>query len=199
MKKRITAILLTVSLFVTGLICNGKNNVKALEKPEEDLELIQKPESSKCLEETTKHLIELKTPPSVEEAEKYLAQETLKKKQEEKQIMISGSVEEGIRCVSIKYGIDADIAVAISRLETGHWKSNPFKKYNNVGGMKYRGKIMKFDSLNEGIERFVKNLKKNYFDQGLNTPAKMQKKYCPPNSDWDEMVVKIMEMRMNRL
>lgn len=199
MKQKILVVLLTVSLFLTGLVYLGKNKTKALEKTKDIDNLIQKPEFLERIDDISEELIKDKTHPSVNEVQKEIALEEAKKKKAENNVMKNGTIEEKILFMSKKYGINGKIAVAISRLETGHWKSNPFKKYNNVGGMKYRGKIMKFDSLNEGIERFVKNLKKNYFDQGLNTPAKMQKKYCPPNSDWDEMVVKIMEMRMNRL
>ena len=38
---------------------------------------------------------------------------------------------------------------------------------------------MVYNSLDEGIEKFLINLKNNYFDIGLTTLEKIQPKYCP--------------------
>lgn len=194
MKQKILVVLLTVSLFLTGLVYLGKNETKALEKTKDIDNLIQKPELLKRIDKISEEIIKDETPPSIDEVGKELALKKAEKKKTENNIMKTGSIKERILFVSKKYRINGKIAVAISRLETGHWKSNIFKKYNNVGGMMYKGKPMKFSSLNEGVERFVRNLKNGYFDKRLDTPAKMQKKYCPPNDQWDELVVKIMNM-----
>ena len=39
--------------------------------------------------------------------------------------------------------------------------------------------LITYNSLDEGIEAFLINLKNNYFDIGLDTLDKIQKKYCP--------------------
>ena len=39
--------------------------------------------------------------------------------------------------------------------------------------------LIHYNSLDEGIEKFLINLKNNYFDIGLDTIEKIQKKYCP--------------------
>ena len=71
------------------------------------------------------------------------------------------------------------ISIAISKWETGNYSSKLFKEKNNVGGMYCNGSFIKYDSLEEGIEKFLINLKSNYFDIGLDTIEKIQKKYCP--------------------
>ena len=85
---------------------------------------------------------------------------------------------------AIEYGIDWKIAVAISRWETGNFTSNIYKTKNNVGGMYCKG-FIKYNSLDEGIEAFVSNLKRNYFDIGLDTLEKIQPKYCPVGAEND--------------
>lgn len=71
------------------------------------------------------------------------------------------------------------ITIAISRWETGNYSSSAFKNKNNVGGMMCQSGLINYNSLDEGIHAFVKNLKNNYFDIGLDTIDKIQKKYCP--------------------
>ena len=71
------------------------------------------------------------------------------------------------------------ISIAISRWETGNYTSKAFKEKNNVGGMMCNSGLINYSSLEEGIEKFLINLKNNYFDIGLDTIEKIQKKYCP--------------------
>ena len=71
------------------------------------------------------------------------------------------------------------ITIAISRWETGNYTSSAFKNKNNVGGMMCCSGLINYNSLDEGIHAFVKNLKNNYFDIGLDTIDKIQSKYCP--------------------
>jgi hypothetical protein len=73
----------------------------------------------------------------------------------------------------------AKITIAISRWETGNYTSSAFKNKNNVGGMMCDTGLINYNSLDEGIHAFVKNLKNNYFDIGLDTIDKIQPKYCP--------------------
>lgn len=102
------------------------------------------------------------------------------------------NVSEKIKIACEIYGVSYDLAMGIARLETGHFKSNAFKNKNNVGGMMWKGKVMSFDSLDEGVDRYVKNLHKNYISCGLNTPEKMAKKYCPGSSTWAGKVRSLM-------
>ena len=85
---------------------------------------------------------------------------------------------------AIEYGIDWKIAVAISRWETGNFTSSLYHNKNNVGGLYCRG-FLSYKTLDEGIEAFVSNLKRNYFDIGLDTLEKIQPKYCPVGAEND--------------
>lgn len=71
------------------------------------------------------------------------------------------------------------ISIAISKWETGNYTSSAFKEKNNVGGMMCNSGLISYSSLDKGIEKFLINLKNNYFDIGLNTLEKIQPKYCP--------------------
>ena len=80
---------------------------------------------------------------------------------------------------AIEYGIDWRIAVSISKWETGHFTSTLYKNKNNVGGLYCNGGFITYNSLDEGVDAFISNLKRNYFDMGLDTLEKIQPKYCP--------------------
>ena len=73
----------------------------------------------------------------------------------------------------------AKMSVSISAWETGRWTSSAYHNKNNVGGMMCNSGLIAYNSLDEGIEAFLINLKNNYFDIGLDTFDKIQKKYCP--------------------
>ena len=101
-----------------------------------------------------------------------------------------------IKEVAIREGItDWKIPVAIARHECGYkdnqYLSNAFKNKNNVGGMMYydtttkSSYLMSFDTIDEGVEAFVSNLKRNYFNMGLDTIEKIQPKYAPVNVEND--------------
>lgn len=77
-----------------------------------------------------------------------------------------------------EYNIDWKIAVSISAWETGYWTSNLYHNKNNIGGLYCKG-FLEYESLDAGIDAFVSNLKRNYFDLGLDTLEEIQKKYCP--------------------
>ena len=75
------------------------------------------------------------------------------------------------------------ILIAISRWETGHYKSEVFNNKNNFGGNMSKGKFMSFESKYAGAEFYVNNLNEYYFKQGLTTLEKIQPKYCPIEGD----------------
>lgn len=88
-----------------------------------------------------------------------------------------------IKKVADKYEIDWMMAVAISKHETGNYTSYAFKSLNNVGGLMYwdgkKSTLQSFNSLDKGIDKFISNLKYNYYDKGLDTIEEIQKKYAP--------------------
>ena len=101
-----------------------------------------------------------------------------------------------IKEVAIREGItDWKIPVAIARHECGYkdnqYLSNAFKNKNNVGGMMYydtttkSSYLISFDTIDDGVEAFVSNLKRNYFNMGLDTIEKIQPKYAPVNAQND--------------
>lgn len=95
---------------------------------------------------------------------------------------------------SIQYGVDPYLALAISLHETGcnNECSNLVKTKNNVGGMMGSKGALVFNTLEEGIEKFIKNLKKNYYDYGLTTPEQMNPKYAA-STTWAEKVNRYIE------
>lgn len=88
--------------------------------------------------------------------------------------------------LSIQYGVDPYLALAIVLHETGCSSgtcSSLVKHCNNVGGMKGSNtcggsSYARFSSLNSGIEAFFKNLSNNYYKKGLKTPESIGKKYA---------------------
>lgn len=95
---------------------------------------------------------------------------------------------------SLEYGVDPYLAVSISLLETGcnAGCSNLVKNKNNVGGMMGNSGALSFDTLEEGIKKFIKNIKVNYYDYGLKTPEQMNPKYAASKT-WAQKVNKYME------
>ena len=84
-----------------------------------------------------------------------------------------------IKEVAEYYGVDYNLAIAISIHETGRYTSKAFKELNNVGGNFSKGTLMYFDTLEDGIDFFVGNLKRNYIDMGLTSIEEIGNKYCP--------------------
>lgn len=104
---------------------------------------------------------------------------------EEKNICELDEVSCKIKNVSMLYGIDYKMAIAIAKHETGNYTSNAYLNKNNVGGMMFwdnitkSSKLITYDNLDIGIDAFVSNLKRNYYDLGFDTIEEIQKKYAP--------------------
>lgn len=79
------------------------------------------------------------------------------------------------------YGVDWRLAVAISMHETWDYTSYIFKHQNNVGGMwnGMKGEFYSYDTLDDGIDAYISNLKTNYYDEGRTTIETIQPKYAP--------------------
>ena len=94
-----------------------------------------------------------------------------------------------IKETAMLYDIDWKLSIAIARHECGYkngeYLSNAYKEKNNVGGMMYydpstkSSKLMRFETIDAGIEAYISNLKRLYFDLGLDTIAEIQPKYAP--------------------
>jgi hypothetical protein len=94
-------------------------------------------------------------------------------------------IKNDVERLSEQYEVEYELVEAIIRHETGHRTSRAFKEYNNsCGNMVWSQKkqkmvFLKFDTEEEGIEYCIRNLKRNYFDKGLDTIEKIQPKYAP--------------------
>lgn len=103
------------------------------------------------------------------------------------------TVEEMIIAAANTYEVDKKLALAISRLETGNFTSDAYVYGNNVGGISECEEPVSFSSLEDGVEYFVRNLKVNYYNEGLNEVDEIASKYCPVNEKgWSESVKAIM-------
>lgn len=88
---------------------------------------------------------------------------------------------------ALVYGFTHDqalILVAMSRHETGNWKSDLYVNGYNFAGIKHSGKFAKYDTKEEGLKNFFDNMKR-YFDKGRNTIEEIGAKWCPSNDPND--------------
>lgn len=126
--------------------------------------------------------------------EKYIGFETIKEHEIVKYVEIDDKTCKMdkyscmIYIVSQEYGLTHEqslLTVAISQHETGNYTSQAFNNKNNVGGNFVNGQLATFDSLEQGINHYINNLKRNYFDLGLDTIEEIQPKYCPIGAEND--------------
>lgn len=95
-----------------------------------------------------------------------------------------GIYECAVYDTALEYGLNdeqAKIAVAITQHETDDYTSLMFKNKNNIGGM-YNSTdkcFYSYNSVEDGIDAYIRNLKRLYIDQGLDTIEKIHGKYAP--------------------
>lgn len=89
----------------------------------------------------------------------------------------------------LEKGVDPYVAVAIMLHETGCRANCSYlvRVCNNVGGQKgypgcNGGAFKRFDTLDEGIYGFIRNLYNNYYSMGLNTVETIAPKYAEGNT-----------------
>lgn len=132
--------------------------------------------------------------------EKYIGFETIKEQEVTKYVYIDDKTckMDKYSCMIFlagkEYGLTDEqsfLTVAISQHETGNYTSDAFKSKNNVGGVFKNGQLATYNSLEEGINGFINNLKKNYFDKGLNTIEEIGNKYCPVGASNDPKGVNV--------
>ena len=106
---------------------------------------------------------------------------------------------------ALEYGVNPYLAVAISLHETGcKWNcSSLVTECYNLGGIKGTpscggGSYRKFDTLEDGIHYFVKNIAENYYSYGYTTAETMQKKYTGyEDSPWSMKVNRYIDTIKN--
>ena len=98
-----------------------------------------------------------------------------------------------IKQKAIEKGVNYRIAIAISRYETGNWKSGLFKSGYNFGGMynSNAGRFSHFSSLEEGLDAYINLLARYTNNHGEDLNA-WGKRYCPPGDSWANAVRAIM-------
>lgn len=98
-----------------------------------------------------------------------------------------------IKQKAIENGVNYKIAIAISRYETGNWKSSLFRNGYNFGGMynSNAGRFSHYSSLEEGLDAYINLLVRytNNYGEDLNAWGK---RYCPPGDSWANAVRQIM-------
>ena len=148
---------------------NQEKNLIIETKNNEILNLLTK---NKTLSEENKNYIQLR---------KKLEQ-TKYELQKLKTINSFNNIERDIYNKGIEVGLSHEqsiMIVAISKHETGHWKSPAFIDRNNFGGVMASYGIKIYASYEDGLDGFVALLKNRYFDKGLDTIEKIQPIYCP--------------------
>lgn len=96
-----------------------------------------------------------------------------------------------VKQAAIDAGCDYKLAVAVSRLETGNFKSAAFRKGYNFGGIGSNGP-RKYGSEEEGLAAYIK-LISGYDKKYGNDIDAMAKRYCPGNNEkWARAVKNIM-------
>jgi len=81
--------------------------------------------------------------------------------------------------VSDKYGFDYRLLPAIAMQESNLCKFIPENSFNCWGYGIYGNQVIRFSSYKEAIETVAQDLKKNYIDKGLTTPAAVMSRYTP--------------------
>jgi hypothetical protein len=80
-----------------------------------------------------------------------------------------------------KYSLDYRLLVAIAQQESNLCKRIPEESHNCWGFGIYGDKVTRFDSYPQAMDTVAKTLKRNYIDQGLDTPEEIMAKYTPPS------------------
>lgn len=89
-----------------------------------------------------------------------------------------------------KYSISATFAKAVAIQESGWFTSNAYKTKNNPFGITSKGKLKRFDSIDESIDYFGSLLSSDkYKDKNID---EIGKEYCPNDDKWARDVKKIM-------
>ena len=89
-----------------------------------------------------------------------------------------------------KYGVSATFAKAVAIQESGWFTSNAYKNKNNPFGIMSKGKLKRFDSIEESIDYFGSLLSSDkYKNKNID---EIGKEYCPNDDKWARDVKKIM-------
>lgn len=102
------------------------------------------------------------------------------------------TVEEMILAEAVEAGIDGRLALAIAKLETGHFTSDAYLAGNNVGGLSDNEVPRTYPTIEDGVGAYIECLK-TYYAAGLTTPEEIGKQWCPASEKWVDVVKDIMQ------
>lgn len=102
------------------------------------------------------------------------------------------TVEEMILAEAAEAGIDGRLALAIAKLETGHFTSDAYLAGNNVGGLSDNEVPRTYPTIEDGVKAYIECLK-TYYAAGLTTPEEIGKQWCPASKKWVDVVKDIMQ------
>ena len=89
-----------------------------------------------------------------------------------------------------KYSVSATFAKAVAIQESGWFTSNAYKNKNNPFGIMSKGKLKRFDIVDESIDYFGNLLSSDkYKNKDID---EIGKEYCPNDDKWARDVKKIM-------
>lgn len=206
MKNKLLNLALVASLISTVLFGSFAMDIHAVDTAYEKIVSVDVEPNEEIIETENVgdilNTIEVRTPEELAaefEKEKRAAEEKARieaekkaKKEAEERARANMPIEERIRLACEKYGVPFDVTLAIARLETGWFKSHAYIYKNNPGGLSINEVPMAFDTIDEGVDAFVRNLANNYFAIGLTTPETIGQKYCPRNPEWASLVSELM-------
>ena len=88
-----------------------------------------------------------------------------------------------------KYGVNALFSIGNAILETG-WGGDNYlaKNKNNIYGLNMS---RKFNSYEQCIDYWFNLISEHYVGEGYISMSAIQKKYCPPNANWDEQITSV--------
>ena len=89
--------------------------------------------------------------------------------------------------LSIEKGMDPYLLAAISVHETGFGLSSAALNKYNFGGIMCSGKLCTYNSVEDGVKKYISMVYRNYYSKGLTTPEQMSKKYAA-SPTWSEKV-----------
>ena len=125
------------------------------------------------------------------EAEEKKAEEAETRADEKPAAEVELTIEERILTAASAAGLDGNMAVAISRLETGHFSSAACVFGNNVGGLSDNEVPRSYASIDEGVAAYISCLSA-YYSKGLTTPELIGPYWCPGNPEWATKVRSLM-------
>lgn len=92
-----------------------------------------------------------------------------------------------------KYQVNEIFLTALTGQEGAWCGDSSAIKCNNFTGQKPSGELVSYKSVQEGLEKTAKNLRKRYLKKDRKNLSTIQSLYCPNSTTWDIEVYKCMK------